>query len=131
MFLQSGTYGGGAHARYKAVDVTSQIESASPHRLIAILFDELLKAMDTMAAAQKVGNRAKIIDKQSRASTILLALETSLDYRNGGELALNLAQVYREGRRLVQQGGRTGSTEMVEQARAMLGEIADAWNQIG
>ncbi len=131
MFLQSGTYGGGAHARYKAVDVTSQIESANPHRLIAILFDELLKAIDTMAAAQKVGNRTKIIDRQARASNILLALETSLDYRNGGELAVNLAQVYREGRRLVQQGGRTDSPDMVAQARAMLAEIADAWSQIG
>jgi flagellar protein FliS len=124
-------YPGGARSRYQIVDVESRVESASPHRLIAILFDELLKAIEIMQAAQSVGNRAKMIAKQSLAANILLALETSLDFRTGGELAVNLAHVYREGRRLVQQGGREDRPEMVEDARVMLADIASAWEQIG
>jgi flagellar protein FliS len=130
MFLSSG-YPGGARNRYQAVDVSAQVEGASPHKLIAILFDELLKATEIMLAAMEVGNRAKIIDKQARASNILLALETSLDFRNGGEIAVTLARIYREGRRLVQQGGRQNQPELVKQARTMLSEIASAWDQIG
>ncbi len=130
MYLSQG-YPGGARARYQTVDVASQVEGASPHRLIKILFEELMKAIETMQAAQRLGNRAKMIEKQARASNILLALETSLDFRNGGDLALSLVQVYREARRLVQQGGRTGDPELVEQSRAMLAEIAEAWDQIG
>jgi flagellar protein FliS len=129
MFLSSG-YGAAAHGRYQAVDVDSQVEGASPHQLVAILFDELTKAIDIMLAAQRVGNRMKVIDKQGRASNILLALETSLDFRNGGDLALNLAQVYRESRRLVQLGGRGADAAPIEEARKMIGEIADAWKQI-
>ncbi|TZG28943.1 flagellar export chaperone FliS [Sphingomonas montanisoli] len=128
--LMSG-YPGAARGRYQAVDVDSRIESASPHKLIAILFDELIKAIEIMQAAQSIGNRAKMIDKQQRAANILLALETSLDFRGGGDLAITLAQVYREGRRLVQQGGREDRPEMVEEARSMLAEIASAWEQIG
>jgi len=129
MFLNSG-YGAAAHGRYRAVDVDSQVEGASPHRLISILFDELTKAIDIMLAAQRSGNRGKVIEKQGRASTILLALETSLDFRNGGEIAINLAQVYRESRRLVQLGGRSEDAAPIERARKMINEISDAWDQI-
>jgi len=132
MFMSNG-YGamGGAKMRYQAVDLESQIEGASPHRLIGILFEELMKALEIMLAAQRAGNRAKTIEKQSRASTVLIALETSLDFKNGGELAVNLARVYREARRLVLQGGRDNSPEMVTQARDLLAGIVEAWEQIG
>lgn len=132
MFMSNG-YGalGGAKLRYQTVDVASQVEGATPHRLIGILFEELMKAIDVMMAAQRAGNRAKVIEKQSRASTILLALETSLDFRNGGEIAVNLARIYRESRRLVVLGGREGDSAHVERAKAYLSDIIDAWEQIG
>ncbi len=132
MFMSNG-YGamGGAKQRYQTVDVASQVEGASPHRLIGILFEELMKALEIMIAAQRAGNRAKAIDKQARASTILLALETSLDFRGGGEIAVNLALVYREARRLVVLGGREQNSEHVEKAKEYLAGIVDAWEQIG
>lgn len=132
MFMTSG-YGAynGAKLRYQTVDVSSQVEGASPYRLIGILFDELIKAMEIMIAAQRAGHRTKSIDKQGRASTILLALETCLDFRNGGEIAANLASVYREARRLVMLGGRNGEPELVELARTYLDPIVEAWEQIG
>ena len=131
--LMNNGYGamGSAKLRYQSVDVESQVEGASPHRLIGILFDELIKALEIMVAAQRAGNRGKMIDKQARASTILLALETSLDFKNGGEIALNLALVYREARRLVQLGGRGNDPSLVERARDYLSGIVEAWEQIG
>ncbi len=131
MFMSNG-YGafGGAKARYQTVDVSSQVEGASPHRLIGILFEELIKALEIMMAAQRAGQRNKVIDKMSRASTILLALETSLDYKNGGDIAVNLAKVYRESRRLVQLSGRSNDPELVELAKSYLSGIVDAWEQI-
>jgi flagellar secretion chaperone FliS len=131
MFMNNGyAVMNGAKLRYQSVDLESRILAASPHQLITILFEELNKALEILVAAQKAGNRAKSIDKQARASNILLALETSLDFRQGGELAINLARVYREARRLVTVGGRTGATEMVEQARAMMSDIIEAWEAI-
>lgn len=132
MFMSNG-YGamGGAKLRYQTVDVASQVEGASPHRLVGILFEELMKALEILLAAQRAGHRAKAIDKQARAATILLALETSLDFRNGGEIAANLAKVYREARRLVTLGGRSNEPEHIERAREYLSGIVDAWEQIG
>jgi len=131
MYMNHG-YGApnGAKMRYQTVDLESRIEGASPHGLISILFDELMKSLDIMIAAQNAGMTAKMIDKQGRASNILLALETSLDFRNGGELAVNLAKVYREARRLVQLAGRNRQPELVEQARGYLSGIVEAWESI-
>jgi flagellar protein FliS len=133
MFMSNG-YGsaqGGAKLRYQTVDVAARVEGATPHRLVGILFEELMKALEIMAAAQRANIRAKAIDKQARASNILLALETSLDFRNGGEIAVNLSKVYRECRRLVLTGGREHKPELVDQARSYLEGIADAWEEIG
>lgn len=133
MFMSNG-YGsapGGAKLRYQTVDVAARVEGATPHRLVGILFEELMKALDIMTAALRAGNRVKAIDKQARASSILLALETSLDFRNGGEIAVNLAKVYRECRRLVVTGGRDNKPELIDQARSYLEGIVEAWEEIG
>ena len=50
MYAMRGQFGM-AKARYQRVDVASRVEGATPHQLVAILYDELLKALDAMAAA--------------------------------------------------------------------------------
>lgn len=123
-------YAGAASRRYAAVHAGSRIDGASPHALVKILFDELLIAMDAAALAERQGDRLKASDKHSRALTILHALDSSLDFDRGGDIAVGLAQIYRESRRLMIEGARERSPDMVGKARAMIAEIAEAWNQI-
>lgn len=124
-------YPGGAGARYRNIDVSSQLEGASPHRLVAILFEELIKAIETVQAAQRHGDMGKRAERQARALSILHALEGSLDFERGGEIAANLASIYREARRLISASGRDNQPELIEQARFMLADIASAWGSIG
>jgi flagellar protein FliS len=131
MFYNQGYAGGMAARRYAAVHSGSRTEGATPHGLVKILFDELLLAMDAAALAERNGDRMKVSDKQARAMSILFALESSLDYDKGGDVATGLAQIYREARRLLLVGAKDRSADPVDQARAMVAEIADAWNQIG
>ena len=121
----------GAGARYRSIDMSSRVEGASPHRLVAILFEELLGALETAQAAERQGNRAKRAERQSRALSILHALEASLDFEKGGEIAVSLFSIYREARRLIGISGREGKSEAIEQARVMLADIAGAWQSIG
>lgn len=130
MFYNQGYAGGSAARRYAAVHSGSRTEGATPHGLVKILFDELLLAMDAAALAERNGDRMKVSDKQARAMSILFALEASLDFDKGGDVAGGLAQIYRESRRLLLAGAKERSAAPVEQARAMIAEIADAWNQI-
>ena len=131
MFYNHGFAGSAAARRYAAVHSGSRIEGATPHALVKILFDELLIALDAAALAERQGDRIKVSDKQARAMSILVALEASLDHDKGGDIAAGLAQIYREARRLLLAGAKEQAAEPVEQARAMIGEIAEAWNQIG
>lgn len=131
MFYNQGYAGGTAARRYAAVHSGSRTEGATPHGLVKILFDELILALEAAALAERNGDRMKVSDKQARAMSILFALESSLDYDKGGDIAMGLAQIYREARRLLMQGAKERSADPVDQARVMVAEIADAWNQIG
>ena len=83
------------------------------------------------ALAERQGDRMKVSDKQARAMSILFALESSLDFDKGGDISVGLAQIYREARRLLLVGAKERSADPVDQARAIVAEIADAWSQIG
>lgn len=118
------------YARYQDIDRSARVEGASPHALIAILFDELLKALDTMAAADRGGDIARVHAEQSRALSLLHGLESGLDFERGGEIARTLAVIYREARRLL---GVTGAERQgaIAQTREMVADIAGAWTAIG
>jgi flagellar protein FliS len=121
---------GAARARYQSVDLASRIEGASPHALVAILFEELLKSLDAMSAAWARKDYGQRGTRQARALSILHGLESSLDVENGGDIAQSLGAVYREARRLVIASCRESDPEMVTRARTMLAEISSAWDAL-
>lgn len=129
MYVARGQFGA-ARARYQRVDVASRVEGADPHQLVGILYDELLQSLDAMAVAMARGDLNQRGERQARALRLLSGLETSLDYDQGGEIAIGLAKIYREARRLVIAAAREGDTALIGQARDMLGEVAGAWGEI-
>ena len=123
----AGPLAGGIGAHYRDLDVAARVEGASPHGLVQILYDELLKALDTLRAAERAGTRAPVV--QSRALSVVAGLEAGLDASRGGEVARTLRAVYRETRRLI--GTPHGANRAaLDQARAMVAEIAAAWSAI-
>ena len=86
-------------ARYQSVDIASRIEGATPHQLVQIMYEELLKALDAMAFATARGDYVQRGQQQSKALGVLTGLETSLDFDKGGQIAVDLVAIYREARR--------------------------------
>src|SRR3954470_9920607 len=129
MYQSRGKFGGGAN--YRSVDLSSRIEGATPHQLVQVMYEELLKALDAMAFATPRGDYIQRGQRQPRALRILTGLETSLDFDKGGEIAAGLVTIYREARRLVIAGGREGDAKHVAAARDMISEISSAWDAIG
>jgi flagellar protein FliS len=120
-----------ASRRYAAIDAGSKVEGATPHQLVKILFDEVLLAIEASALSMSAGDSIKARDKQVRALTLLRALDSSLDFEKGGDVAVSLAVIYREVRqRLLAAAPANDATRMMS-AHAVLAEIADAWKQIG
>lgn len=131
MFHSQQSFAGAASRRYAAVHAGSRIESASPHGLVKILFDELLLSIEASALAQETGDQIKTNDKHIRAMSILHALEASLDFEKGGDIAVSLARVYREARRLLVVALHARDSREARAAQALIAEIAEAWNKIG
>ena len=121
---------GAAQSRYRSIELTSRIEGASPHMLVMIMFEELLKSIDLMAAAMRRDDHFKKGRSQARALAILQGLEGSLHFEKGGQIALSLAAIYREGCRLVIAAARDNDETALVKAREMLQEIASAWEAI-
>jgi flagellar protein FliS len=123
-----------AKQRYANADLGARVEAASPHQLVAVLFEELLNHLDTLAAGLSANGtltRVAAIQRKGRIATIILGLEASLDHKQGGEIARGLATVYREARRLVTAGTMQHDPKPIIAAREMIAEIAGAWRQIG
>ncbi len=120
-----------AQASYQNVDLQTRAAGATPHQLIAMLFEEALNAIDTLSAASARKDFARAAQSQARALSIIGGLQASLDMERGGDLAQNLADVYREASRLIMAAGKSNEPMYEQQARTMLAEIASAWNAIG
>lgn len=116
-----------AFAQYQTLELNSRLEAADPHRLVAILYEELLGAIDVVARAL---GRGQVIASHShfhRANSILIALEASLDFSSGGLLSETLAGVYQGMRRELANTGRTADADRLAELRLGIVSIKDAW----
>ncbi len=117
-----------AAAAYDTVALASRIEGATPHQLVSILFDELLIALDGLLAALRHGDAIRRARYQARAASVLHGLETGLDFEGGGDLARQLASLYRQTRRLVMDPDQSPGLDSM---RETLADVAAAWASIG
>ncbi|WP_417667278.1 flagellar export chaperone FliS [Pseudidiomarina sp.] len=105
-------------------------ESASPHKLIQMLFDTYLVRVDqAITAIQAKDMNAKGI-ATSKALAIVGGLEEGLDLEKGGELAENLQALYRYVRQRLLVATDKNDIEALKEARELIFQIKDAWDQI-
>lgn len=115
---------------YASVKVHSGVESASPHRLIQMLFEGALEriAQAKGAIAQKqLARKGELI---SKAAAIVAGLQGSLNDKEGGTLAANLDSVYDYVIRRLTQANYENSVEQLDECARLLGEIKSAWDAI-
>jgi flagellar protein FliS len=117
-------------ATYRAVDVASRVQSASPHRLIALLYEDLDIALRQAAFAIERRQYDTKSQRVTKALAILFALEAGLDFTKGGDLANTLSRLYRGARAEVTSAGVLGDPEALRIVATNLAEIAAAWRQI-
>jgi flagellar protein FliS len=105
-------------------------ESASPHKLIQMLFDTYLVRVDQATLAienQDMNAKGTAI---SKALAIMGGLEEGLDLEKGGELAENLQSLYRYVRQRLLVATDKNDAEALKEARELIFQIKDAWDQI-
>ncbi|HET7923414.1 MAG TPA: flagellar export chaperone FliS [Rhodanobacteraceae bacterium] len=119
-----------AISRYRQVRTEGAVEDASPHRLIAMLFDGALSRIALAAAHMR---RGEIEDKGAqitRALEIVGALRASLDMNVPGGLPQRLDSLYDYVSRRMLHANIENDPKVLDEVGGLLRVIADAWAQV-
>ena len=116
-----------AAQHYRMLELKSRVESAGPHALVGLLYEELIRSLDlTLASlrkAQSLSGSAHI----SKALSILIALEGSLDFEKGGDLASTLSHIYHACRVAINEAAKAEDMQKLSEVRQAISTIAYAW----
>jgi flagellar protein FliS len=117
-------------AAYDDMATRSIVMGSSSHGLVTLLFEELdnsLKAAEFFLDNQDLGNMRKSLIKASR---VLAGLQGSLDFDKGGELAVNLGELYRFCIKELIKANISADKEVVTSVRGLISPIHRAWNDM-
>lgn len=117
-------------AAYNDMATKSIVMGASSHELITLLFDELdssLKAAEFFLDHQDLANMRKSVTK---ASKVLAGLQGSLDLDKGGELAINLAELYGFCIKKLLKANIKPDKETVTTVKGLIAPISQAWSDM-
>jgi flagellar secretion chaperone FliS len=114
--------------QYRQTDLKSRIETASPHALVAMLYDNLDAALQAAAAAFSQNRSAVVTVQMGRARSLLAALEAGLDLDKGGSLAEMLQLVYRSMQRRLSDVADYPAA--INEVRVGVEDMAKAWGKL-
>jgi flagellar protein FliS len=125
-----GSQRSGANA-YAKVGVETGVLAASPHKLIAMLFEGALVALSTALVHMKTGNIAGKGQAVSKAIRIIdEGLRASLDQAAGGGIAVSLDALYEYMSNRLLMGNLKNDPAMLEEVQRLLIELKQAWDGI-
>ena len=119
-----------ARNQYRSLELASRIEGASPHALVAILYEELLRSLDVLGAALRQGRDIGREAHSQRARSILTTLIASLDFEQGAAVADTLASVYRAMALQLSTALTHGDGAKLKELRDGVAAIATSWGQL-
>jgi flagellar protein FliS len=117
---------------YAKVGLETNISSASPHKLIIMLYDGALVAVLKGLSNMKEGNIAEKGKAISHAINIIdNGLRASLDREAGGQIATSLDSLYDYMSRQLLVANLQNKPEILEEVHRLLADLRGAWNAIG
>lgn len=114
------------YAAQRARFVDDSISTASPARLLTMLFDRLLLDLSRAEVAQVAGDRAAANTQLLHAQDIVLQLATSLradEWEGGPGLAALYAYLHTQ----LVQANVAGDPAKTAECRSLIEPLADAW----
>ena len=120
-----------AISAYQRVSVESGVESATPHKLILMLFEG---AHEALAKAKMHLQQGEIAAKGQMLSKAIMiidhGLKASLDMNAGGDLAIKLQSLYDYISHRLFLANIQNNAEIIDEVHKLLSELYDAWKSI-
>ncbi|MCW2163900.1 flagellar protein FliS [Microbacterium hydrothermale] len=104
-----------------------QVTSATPERLVTMLYDRLLVDVERAEAAQLGGDAASASTYLTHAQAIIAELSGSLEDGWDGSDGLRALYTYLTGRLIVANVGR--DVEATRECRDLISPLRDAWHE--
>jgi flagellar protein FliS len=120
------------HASLKKYQQTnkSTAQQASPYQLVAMLFQKLLGNIATAKGAISQNDFEKKGTELSNAIAIIGVLESSLDFKQGGEVSENLASLYKFCSAQLLVASTSNDSGKLEEVIQILLPIKAGWDSI-
>ncbi|WP_314647755.1 flagellar export chaperone FliS [uncultured Microbacterium sp.] len=113
--------------RAKQQYLEQQVASASPERLLTMLYDRLLVDIDRAAAAQQASDWSAAAPHLTHAQSIVAELSGSLTDAWDGADDLRALYTYLTGRLIIANVSRDAAA--TAESRALVAPLRDAWHQ--
>lgn len=120
-----------AGSLYQRVGVETGVDSATPHRLVAMLFDGLCESIMLARAAM----HARDVEKKGRAITRAVrivdeGLKAALDARAGGTLSRDLSDLYDYLALRLTQANLRDDEKLLDECQRLIDPVREAWAAI-
>jgi len=115
------------HQKYQS----NQVEGAGPLGLVLLTYEVLFKSLGQARAAILANDLQAEAHHVSRALEAIIELSSSLNYEEGGEVAVNLAMLYNYMTIRLGEGMCTSSTQSVDEAIVLTQSLREAWMTLG
>ena len=117
---------------YNQVGTETRVAVATPHELVALLFDAYMEALAQARGAMRSGRRADKGVALSRAVRIVEeGLRAGLDLTAGGDLARDLDDLYRYLTRRLTLANLHDDESALDECRQLVRPLQEAWVSIG
>jgi flagellar protein FliS len=117
---------------YREVDAQTAVASATPHRLVAMLFDGYLAALAQALGALRQGQHEAKCHAIGRAARIIdEGLRAALNLREGGELAADLHALYGYLTTRLTLANLRNDEKLIVECQRLVTPLRDAWLEIG
>lgn len=115
---------------WKGAYLESRVLSAGPVELVSILYEHAIDSVQDALEHLAHGDIRARSNAISKAIAILAELESSLDYKAGGEIAANLANLYRYMRERLVTANVKQDAAPLREVENLLKTVGEAWSTI-
>ena len=115
---------------YQKEATKSQMADAEPYQIIQMLMAGVLDSLALAKGSLERGNYEQKGRSISKASSIIIALRSSLDFDIGGEVSDNLNALYEYMTERLVDASLAKDSEAIDEVSSLFREIKSAWDEI-
>jgi flagellar protein FliS len=115
---------------YLSTRASTSVHDASPHKLIALLFDACLESLAITKGAIERKEVKQKADALKKAIDIIVRLQASLDFERGGQVATRLDDLYTFCTNRLALANVTNDSEKIDEVYRVIAELKLGWSQI-